>query len=170
MSDDDGEWASERTREKNTSNRVHDIKANEIVRHNIIQLFDIFVGECKRTLNHISSEMPVSSVISWPRGKRISNTIPAFSHFASCHSHTLSAVLCCFFFIGDSFIRWLLIRRTSFWQCSLNTIICYWLQWKFMNLLKTKFVVSLPTNRTLLHSAGDFDRDNERLKLRMEKE
>lgn len=99
------EWrrrqVSERTRKKNTLNRVHGIKANEIVRHNIIQLFDIFVGECKRTLNHISSEMPVSSVISWPRGKRISNTIPAFSHFASCHSHSLRCSLLFFLY------RWL---------------------------------------------------------------
>lgn len=95
------ERANKQTRKKNTSNRVHDIKANEIVRHNIIQLFDIFVGECKRTLNHISSEMPVSSVISWPRGKRISNTIPAFSHFASCHSHSLRCSLLFFFY------RWL---------------------------------------------------------------
>lgn len=126
--------------------RVLNIKANEIVRHNIIQLFDISCATIRAQWNrHLAanSHSMCASVILWPKRK---------SHFKYNCRHSFEhgfAWLRCFLFCRCS----LLIAHQAhiLWQCLLNTIICYWLQWKLMNLLKSRLVPKRRRRRIILY-------------------
>lgn len=109
----------QRRRRQQKMDRVHDIKANEIVRHNIIQLFDILVGKYRRAhakshLNRRNASVIVVAVaiavVCDFVAKRKTHLEYNPGTFSFCILLLLFSPLSSFVW----FIRWLLIRRTSF--------------------------------------------------------